>query len=254
MARRISILLIALLLITGCNSESGNISEPTPTNEPAVDNGNDNNVSEQPSGKTETPAELEANLNDFVLQDTGLTLQYHGLAEYGHNETLAEVQPADNGRIYVFHGVMNDGTGRMDENGDPLSFQREMLVTDESITSRIESEHDVDIRTSLFREKILLQKPLKVNHSWTEPIDYQGKTYHAVSTITNINENEDGHKVITVETIVDNMDGYPENPYKERITLEEGKGLISFENNDIGYSPPLNEEGYTFGYGLSIIQ
>src|SRR5690606_17466841 len=143
---------------------------------------------------------------------------------------------------YVFQGVMNDGTGITDENGDPFSFLRKIHVTDEAIISSIESNQYEEIKTSLFREKILLQKPVEVSASWTEQVELDGVTYDAVSTITSMEENEEGNIVITVETLVDNMDGYPDNQYKERVQLEEGKGLISFQNNDTRFSPPLTED------------
>jgi|GEM_PF-3173132 hypothetical protein len=254
MVKTISAVLLALLLVTGCTSGTGNSPESTPTNEPTADNGNTNNEPEQPSDEPEVPSNEESDLNDFVLQDTGSTLLYNGLAEYGHLETLAEVQQTGNGKSYVFHGIMNDGTGRTDENGDPLSFQRVVHVTGDAIISSLESEHYEEIKTSLFREKILLQKPIEVEKLWTEPVEYEGTTYNAVSTITSLNENEEGKRVIAVETVVDNMEGYPDNQYKERIELEEGKGLIVFQNNDIRFSPPLTEDGYTFGYGLSAVQ
>ncbi|GEM_PF-3364198 len=206
------------------------------------------------TSKSLTASEEGLDLQSLLLQESGQTKLYHGYAEYGHNESLVEIREEDGASVYVYEGVMNDGSGLTDENGDRFSFQRIVTVSDDQIKSEVRSDHMDHVATSLFQEKIWIQKPLQQDHSWTENVTYQGTEYEATSTIVAVGQSDEGNTEYEVETIIDNIEGFPNNMYKEKIKFEEGKGVVMFQNTMAHLTDPLDDAGYTFGYGLSIIR
>lgn len=196
----------------------------------------------------------DESLSSLLLQDNGQTMLYHGYAEYGHNETLIETKEEDGAIVYVYEGIMTDGRGLTDANGEPYSFRRIVTTSDGQIRSELQSDHMDHVATSLFQERIWIEKPLLVDHSWTEHVLYKGNSYEAVSTIVSMGYNDEGNKEYEVETVVEEIEGFPHNTYKEKIKLEEGKGVVAFQNTMSHLTDPLDEEGYTFGYGLSLIR
>ncbi|GIQ71426.1 hypothetical protein DUZ99_01670 [Xylanibacillus composti] len=265
--RKSTKLTLAALLITaalvGCSASNGDAENGKAENGNAEQN--NGQVGEQAGGETgeqtgEQAGEQAENdadsgdLQSLQLQESGQTKLYHGYAEYGHNETLVEIKEEPEATIYVYEGVMNDGSGLTDENGEPFSFRRIVTVTADQIKSELQSDHMDRVATSLFQEKIWIEKPLQPNHSWTEKVTYQGAEYEAVSTILSAGQNDEGYAVYEVETIIANIEGFPDNTYKEKIKLEEGKGVTAFQSTMAQLTDPLDEDGYTFGYGLSAIQ
>jgi hypothetical protein len=238
MFRKNIILILILVLTTACT-----ISDKEENSQSVKDSHQDNELTAE-----ENP------LNNLLFNDVNKTLYYDGMAEYGHNETLANISYEEDTAVYLFEGVLTDGRGLTDENGNPLSFERKYMVTNQMIKTEISSANLDDVNISLFKEKVLLKQPLTEGNSWSEQVTYEGKTYEAVSTIIGLSQNEDGAKVYEVETVVEDIKGFTDDDiYKERIRIEEGIGVISFENTRKEFSPPL-EDGFTFGFGLTDIR
>lgn len=174
---------------------------------------------------------------------------YQGYAEYGHTETFIETKQTEERSIQTYQVALNDGRGLKDESGNPLGYEQQ-VITQESqvIIKTIEPNTPYDLTPSIFNEKIVLKKPLIKGNKWEETIVYGGNEYKAISEIIDLSENG-GEDKYTVVTSIQNIDGFPENTYKEKRVIKEGRGVTSFSNTLPGLTDTL-EGDYTFGYGI----
>lgn len=169
-------------------------------------------------------------------------IHYQGMDKYGHIQKVDRVFDMNGMRVINYQGWMEERTGVSKEQHH---FYIDYYINDKQIIEAIKNSEQsqpekINRTLSIIPKQIILQAPLELNHSWTQEFDYEPVNEHekehqestsqhltATYTITKI-EQKNGHPVFTVETIVNEIEGYYHNTYKEIKTWETGKGLTSF--------------------------
>lgn len=241
MKRIITILLIILLTIpfTGCSNQNNNT---------------ENNES--------IPVSYREELEKIIIKETDNELYYNGYAEYGHVLYVMETEEKPELTIINMEGTMMDGKG---EEPAQRNFRVEYVVDDNSIREIIQNydmyktDGNMETVNSIIPNQIILQGPLEEGNLWFQNFMYNGKEYSAQTTLTSISENEEGKKIYKTETIVKDIEGFYNDTYTETRTYEEGKGLVSFQNNrpvtmSENDGSEVSEDDFIFGYGLSSIR
>ncbi|HAX74087.1 MAG TPA: hypothetical protein DCY20_11230 [Firmicutes bacterium] len=209
---------------------------------------------------SETPSYFEQ-LKAILPETSGLVQQYNGLAEYGHITTLNAISLTHGPQmVYQYSGVMNDGMG--DNDGSRI-FDLKYLVSNDAIFEQINNKDsynelsDEHLLNSIIANKLVLKAPLVDGNTWVEQFDYQNQSYVANNTL-HIKSSETGATQYVVETIVEQIEGYLNQTYKEVRTFEVGKGMTSFKNilplarfDETYISQHPEEEVYYFGYSLA---
>jgi len=256
---KIPLALALSLALVGCsNSDSQN-------NTKDVSNEKQEIVEKEPVAKEK---EEKVDLTQLLPTELEKDLHYQGMAEFGYGLKVHHVQEMDGVTFLSYKGWFEDGMG-----GEPekRGFYIDYLISKDEIYQQIKNvdtaqdKHRSTI-SSIIPHQIVLQAPLKEGHSWTQEFLYipdeiytlenVSKEPHyltAAHTITDIDDNN-GKPIYTVETVVEGVEGYYNEVYKETKKWETGKGLISFESTIPmfdGMPEDDPESILTFGYGIS---
>lgn len=181
------------------------------------------------------PVSYREELEKVVCKEQNMEFVYHKEGDYSHVLHIKEVNTTPELTIVKAEGVMMDN---MDIVGDTVfrNFEVEYVIDDKSIREIIrnhdmyKSDGNMETVHSIIPNQIILQGPLAEGNLWFQPFVYNGKEMKAQTTLVSIAENEDGKKIYKTETVVENIEGFPEKTYKEIRIYEEGKGLVYFQN------------------------
>lgn len=180
----------------------------------------------------------------------GTVLKYYGTAEYGQTLTLNNVTQNKENLVLNFNGEILDVSGGEGPSRDELLFEIQYEINKDSV---MESQRNEDRRfsQSIIREQIILKAPIKEGESWEQTVAIDGKEYKAKTTITEISKDEKGKNLVKTETIIEDIEFYPENTYKEIRTFKEGKGISEFKNTVLLKGPEgVDPAPFEFGYRL----
>ncbi|MGL4336205.1 MAG: DUF3221 domain-containing protein [Turicibacter sp.] len=194
-------------------------------------------------------------------QTINLSQRFNGYAEYGHIQTLNEVHAKGSDFELVFDGVMMDGYGDSENRNFVLTYQ----IDEQSVVEKIENfdPHSMlgqdNLLVSIIPNKVVLKTPLEVGNSWLETFPYAGKDYTAKTSIVRAELNDDNLMEYETLTIVEGIDDYYQNIYKEKRVFVTGSGMTSFSNlfsiDAVGVvyeEEDQSEDLYMFGFGLSV--
>lgn len=190
----------------------------------------------------------------------GLTQVFNGYAEYGHIQKLTKVEEKGASFELIFSGQMMDGIGDYEHRLFEVMYE----VNNQCVVERI-SNHDQynrfkdeSLLNSIIPNKVVLKTPLEVGNSWIEIFSYEGKDYTAKTSIVRIEVNEEGNKEYETLTLVEGIEDYYLNTYKESRVFVQGSGMISFSNlfsfDEVGVDYEVSEQSedlYIFGFGLT---
>ena len=170
---------------------------------------------------------------------------YNGYAETGHTILFLSFTEGEQEITVKYQGEMSDGYGT-DERGARL-FYVSYLVDGDSVTEQVDNRDYMsrrdDVLTSIIPGFVVLEGKVEVANAWSQEFALNGHTYTAVTTIV-----EATTEGFTTETVVKNIEDYPNGTYREERTYEKGKGLTSFGNSLSGEE---QEPGALYGYGYS---
>lgn len=181
---------------------------------------------------------------------------WFGLAEYGHTGKLVEVSRDDNGAVFRFDGVYQDGVGTPDRFAVEYTFN----YVDGTVTERVLSnERTGEARlNSVISGLMVLKLPLYEGAEWSQSATLDGRPVTVEARVRRITD----RGAVTVEYTVDGASGYYQDRYIEQRTYEPGLGMTGFSNllpGDIGLSeedakdPAKVEQAlvnHMFGYSL----
>ena len=208
--------------------------------------------------KEEVPFSTE--LLDLFPKTLNLEQQYHGYAEYGHLQVLQNIENNETNFLITFKGMMMDGFGHHEERTFNMMYE----VTDNYVVETIDNHDEysrhgsTELLNSIIPQKVIIKLPLEVGTTWNETFEYQGAEYSAKSSIVRSDVNDAGNHEYEVSTVVEDIEGFYNDTYKETRVFEEGRGMTSFQNlmsrAEVGveYAPEEDSEDlYLFGYSLS---
>lgn len=240
MKRLASVLLVMLIVIwcVGCGDSKNNIN-----------NTHDENVED-------TPVSYRDTLEKIFIKETGNELEYYSNnKDYGHVVRIIDVEEKPELTIIKMEGTV---LNLADDLPVQRNFEVQYVINDNSIREIIhnydmyKSDGNIETLNSIIPNQIILQTPLEAGNLWFQKFNYLGKEYTAQTKIVDVSENEEGKKIYETETVVENIEGFPNNTYTETRIYEEGKGLVFFKNTKPSSS--IEGEDADFKYSLNRIR
>jgi len=179
--------------------------------------------------------------------EVGLLQVFGGRDSYAFVQRLNHVEEVSGALQLYFEGHANTGTA--DSRGFNLMYQVEGDSIVEYVRNFDEGSYFGDgvLLHSIIERKTVLQSPLEVGNSWSETFSFEGRLHEATTTIVRVEENGDGNLEIETATVVEGIEGFPDERYEEERVFVEGSGLTRFQN-----SPRLGENTI-FTYGFSLV-
>lgn len=183
---------------------------------------------------------------------------YHGYSEFGYSLKFEKVEEKDGKMNLIYNGYMIDGEG---DDPNDRNFKMVYELSDDGAVCKVEKLKEfgtydsLHLMNSVVEDQMVLKLPLETGNKWEEEFIFQGKTYTAHSEVVNVYKSDSGNICYTVQTKVDNIEGFLDNSYSEERTYEEGKGLTKFENKlplsvFSSENMGMTEEDYKFMYSL----
>lgn len=203
-------------------------------------------------GKEDIKAEetYSQELGSYFPSVEGTVLKYYGTAEYGHTLTLSKVTQNKENLILNFKGEIVDVSGGEGLSRNELLFETEYEINKDSV-KEFQRNEDGRFSQSIIRQQIILKAPIKKGEKWNQAVNIDGEEYRAETTIMEISKDEKGKNLVRTETVVKDIEFYPENTYKEIRTFKEGKGLLEFKNTVLLKGAEEGEPTpFEFGYRL----
>lgn len=174
--------------------------------------------------ETKNEKAYSTELAKYFPQAEGTVLNYNGTAEYGHILTLNKITEGNDKLTLNFKGEIQDmSEGEGEASKKDLLFETQYEIGNDYAKG-------IENSQSIIKEHTVLKLPLEEGNSWEEKVSIEGKEYTAKTKIIEIAQDEDGKNLVKTETVINDMEYYPENTYKEVKTFKEGKGLKEFQN------------------------
>lgn len=168
----------------------------------------------------------EEDLSAFVSREKETV--YEGILDYQHVLHFVDEEKGSEEKRVYFEGEIEDLSGGEAGDRDLFLFKEVFTITKDALIDSIEGK--MQDNHSIISDKIVLKKPLKEGNSWTQEFEYKGKKYIAESRIAKIN-GEPGSREVVVETVVNNIEGFPGNTYKETAVYRENCGLVYYKRS-----------------------
>ncbi|MBU5483593.1 hypothetical protein KQI86_04575 [Clostridium sp. MSJ-11] len=192
--------------------------------------------------------EYSKELAAFFPKEDMSEMQYSGTSEYSEAVKIGKVSGTKETLIIDLKGtvkrVAEEGEGA---TGDKLQFVKEYTIDNESV-KEVQTNGEIKKNQGAIEKSTILKLPLEKGNKWEDEVELKGKTYKAETTIQDISKGEDGKRIITTETIVKGVEGYPDKTYREIKAFKEGKGLVEFSN------VLVFEDGSTMDFSYSLFE
>lgn len=179
---------------------------------------------------------------------------YNGYCESGYmlNEKVIDKETYK----IIYQGEMADGYGEDERGSRKIKITYNFNLNEgntpfiyESVENGDYLVENKDSLYSIIKNYIVLLGEIEDGKTWTQKVEFKGKEYEARTKMNVIAENK-----YKLNTVINNIEGFYENTYKEERTYEKGKGLISFSNRSFSNNDELKEEESVFGYQLTEIK
>ncbi len=228
--KRICISLSVLMLVTsivGCGKEEQVKNEP----------------------KQETYSE---ELAKYFPSKEGIELKYFGTAEYGHTYRLNKITDNKKDLVLDFNAEIMDMSGGEGPQREDLLFETQYIIDKDSVKEI--QKNDRRFSQSIMREQVILKTPITLNATWSQKVTLDEKEYEAKTTIIDISKDDNGISLVKTETIIEGIDFYPDNTYKEIKSFKEGKGLAAFEKIILLQGADENEDPTPFEFSYYLYE
>lgn len=171
-------------------------------------------------------------------------LLYNGAVEFGYILYYEGMEEKGDTLNIKYRGEMNDGYGE-DERGS-RQFYVTYQITDGQIVEIIDNQDYLrnrsDVLSSVIPNFVALKGAIEEGASWEQTVSVNGVDYTAITTITEASD--DGFRT---DTVIDGIEGYPDNTYSEVRVYKAGLGLAVY-----GCSIP-GDEAFSFGYTFTAL-
>ncbi|MCM1991562.1 hypothetical protein [Oceanirhabdus seepicola] len=229
-----SLVSITLFTFASCGNNSNN------ENKEAINNKTNQ---EQKEEKVDT---WSKELGKFINDIEGTVFNYSGFAEFGKTTTVSEVNKSSDEKTIIFKNeYMDMSEGESGKSKEDLLSETKYTIKEDSI---IEQVFDDTKSPSIITESIILKGELKKDSSWEQEVVINAKKYQAVTTIKDVNTDENGKTIVITETSIEGVEGYGSEKYVEQRVYKEGIGLTEFSCNY------LISEGSTMEFGYRIFE
>ncbi|GAA0731152.1 hypothetical protein GCM10008905_33200 [Clostridium malenominatum] len=175
-------------------------------------------------------------LNFFPKEHMG-EIHYSGTAEYGETVEIYKITGTEKNLIINLKGnidkVAEEGEIEEEESaGDKFKFWKEYIIDYESV-KEVQKNGEFKKRQEAIEKLTILKLPLHKGNAWEDEVELKGKIYRAKTTIMDIYVDNDGKKLIKTETLIKDIENYPNKTYRETKIFKEGRGLIEFTNTRV---------------------
>lgn len=231
------------------NGDKTSIEEPK-----ASDEESNKDEEESKSGDENVDGEeaYSKELANYFPSMEGTVLKYFGTAEYGQTLTLNKIIEAEDKLNLSFKGEILDLSDGEGPSRDELILEIEYEINKDSV-KEIQRNEERKYSQSIIREQIVLKAPIEEGKKWNQSVNIDGKEYEAETKIMEISKDEKGKSLVKTETMVKDIESYPENTYKETRTYKEDKGLVEF-NTTILLKGAEGQEATPFEFGYRLFE
>ncbi len=229
-----SLVSMTLLTFASCGNNSNN------ENKEAV-----NNKTNQEQ-KENKDVSWNKELGKFINGVEGTVFNYSGFAEFGKTSTVSLVNESSDEKTIIFKNeYMDTSDGESGKSKEDLLSETKYTIKEDSIIEQVFNDTH---NPSIITESIILKGELKKDSSWEQEVVINGKKHQAVTTITDVNTDENGKTIVITETSIEGVEGYGSEKYIEQRVYKEGVGLTEFSCNY------LISEGSTMEFGYHIFE
>lgn len=181
-------------------------------------------------------------LGEFINDVEGTVFNYSGFAEFGKNTTVSKVNESSDEKTITFKNeYMDMSEGESGKSKEDFLSETKYIIKEDSI---IEKVFDDTKSPSIITESIILKGELKKESIWEQEVVIDGKKHQAVTTIKEVNTDENGKTIVITETSVEGVEGYGSEKYIEQRVYSEGIGLTEFSCNYLISEESTMEFGY----------
>ncbi len=173
--------------------------------------------------------EYSKELASYFPEEEGKVLIYNGFAEYGQTLTLDRIIRNDDKLRLIFKGEIEDVSGGEGPPRHELIFETEYIITKDSV-KEVQKNEKRRFSQSIIREQTVLKLPIEEGQKWKQVVNIGGTEYEAATEIVEVSKDARDRNLVKTETIIEGMDSYPGNTYREVKVYREGQGLVEFNN------------------------
>ena len=165
------------------------------------------------------------NNKSYVISKNSL-INYRGYSEHGFDLNFLEAD--EESSVVSYKGAMSDGYGE-DERGERI-FKIEYYfhedAKDEPMAyERVRNEDymagNKDNLVSIIKNYIIMWGNIEAGKEWTQSVSIDGIKYTAKTEIISVTSD-----TYSLSTIIEDIEGYKDNIYKEKRTYQKDKGLV----------------------------
>ena len=165
------------------------------------------------------------NNKSYVISKNSL-INYRGYSEHGFD--LEFLDADEEGSVVSYKGTMSDGYGE-DERGERI-FKMEYYFHEDSkgepmAYERVRNEDymagNKDNLVSIIKNYIIMWGNIEAGKEWTQSVSIDGIKYTAKTEIISVTSD-----TYSLSTIIEDIEGYKDNIYKEKRTYQKDKGLV----------------------------
>lgn len=178
----------------------------------------------------------------------GTVFNYSGTAEYGQTLTLNKVIENEDLVTLNFKGEILDVSEGEGNSKEDRAIETEYTINKDSVT---QAQKNLTRRfsQSIIKDQVVLKSPIKVGNTWDQKVSIDGKEYTVTTKITDVSKDDKNKNIVQTETIINAIENYPENTYKEIKIFKEGKGLVEFKSTIL-----LGETKNPFEFGYMLFE
>lgn len=187
--------------------------------------------------------QYNADVAKYFPKENGIEFLYNGTAEYEQHLAVKSIVDETKKLILSMEGNVVDANNEGQKFNNKLAY--EYIIDDIKVTEVIKNEKP-SFAQSIIKELVVLRSDIKPGHSWDQDVTVGDKTYNANTEITRVGKDDEGLEMIYTTVTIENIEGYPENTYKEYRVYKEGKGIYRYDRL-MNYE---GADGFEFGYTL----
>ena len=197
---------------------------------------------EEVEAQSEKVKEYFKSNKSYVISKNNI-INYRGYSEQGFD--LNFLDEDEESSVVTYKGTMSDGYGE-DERGERI-FRMEYYFHEDAkgepmAYERVRNEDymagDKEKLVSIIKNYIIMWGNIEAGKEWTQSVSIDGIKYTAKTEIVSVTSD-----TYSLSTIIEDIEGYKDNLYKEERTYQKDKGLV-----EISCSASGMEEEFMVSY------